>query len=510
MTRRLSSILRSPIYIRFGPVFFVPLHFPSSMAGSFLQTALIWAVTLTFLVTAQSLPNLRIMPLGDSITKGSGSSHGAGYRRPLREKLTGRGANVDMIGTLHNGNMVDNDHQGHSGEFLMEIKEYWKRSIDARPNVVCIHAGTNNMDKGRDLDIAPDLMEEIVDGIFSRAPDVTILLAPVIWANSDAMNRNTDAFNAKLKTMISAKQGAGKHILPVPVSIGINDLDDMKHPNDQGYNKMATAWYEAILEANKRGWLKDPVKVDPNKLPGRGLGTGSTSGNGGSSCEGGNWQKRAGIFDGVRVWDEQGTIMDGVGNGSRDKLILADLNGDGIADYVIVDNDGTIRAWINKGSPKQWTSLGKVNPKWGDILKGGKIHMADVDNDGKADLIVVYSDGAAKVWKNTDNGKKFESLDSKWATGLESGDKIRFTDIDGDGYADYVILYKAGAVKWARNTHNNGKDSSKKNWETVETVAPGVAGIPDDTARLYDLDGDGRAGKFHPNIHSENLAVFSS
>lgn len=76
--------------------------------------------------------------------------------------------------------------------------------------MVCIHAGTNNMDKGRDLGIAPDLMEEIVDGIFSRAPDVTIFLAPVIWANSDAMNRNTDAFNARLRTMISAKQGGGK------------------------------------------------------------------------------------------------------------------------------------------------------------------------------------------------------------------------------------------------------------------------------------------------------------
>lgn len=94
------------------------------MAGLFLPAALIWAVVLMSLVTAQSLPNLRIMPVGDSITKGSGSSHKTGYRRPLRKKLTGRGVSVDVIGTLHDGNMVDNDHQGHSGEFLMEVKEY--------------------------------------------------------------------------------------------------------------------------------------------------------------------------------------------------------------------------------------------------------------------------------------------------------------------------------------------------------------------------------------------------
>jgi hypothetical protein len=84
--------------------------------------------------------------------------------------------------------------------------------------------------------------------------------------------------------------------------------------------------------------------------------------------------------------------------------------------------------------------------------------MADVDNDKRANMIVIYLDGAAKVWKNVDNGKSFKLLDSKWAMGLEAGDKIEFKDINGDGYANYVIVYNKGEVKWARNTHNNGKD----------------------------------------------------
>lgn len=469
------------------------------MAGLIKKTVLTWAVTLILLASAQSLPALRIMPLGDSITKGSLSSDTTGYRRRLREKLLTKAPDVDMIGSLHDGNMIDSDHEGHSGEYLAEIAQYYKRSINARPNIVCIHAGTNNMDKQRDIDIAPDIFTSIINGIWETAPDATIVVTPVIWANIEEMNRRSDVYNAKIKSIIADKQKDGKHILTASVSIGLSDLADLKHPNDKGYEKMAVAWYNAILEANEKGWIKSPVKVDQSKLLGMGLGYGSTSGNGGASCEGGNWKKRAGIFDGVRSWETQGSIIDGVENGSRDKLHLVDLNNDKIADYVIVDNDGTVRAWINGGKPKQWTSLGKVNPKWSsDILKGGKIHFADVDNDGKADLIIVYSDGAAKVWKNTDNGKKFESLDAKWATGLEkdSQDKIRFKDIDGDGYADYIILDKSGQVKWARNTRNNGKDSNKKNWENVETVAPGPAGIPDNTARLYDLDGDGRAGKF--------------
>ncbi|CRK12994.1 hypothetical protein BN1723_017321, partial [Verticillium longisporum] len=54
--------------------------------------------------------------------------------------------------------------------------------------------------------------------------------------------------------------------------------------------------------------------------------------------------------------------------------------------------------------PNQWTSIGKINPDWSTIT-GDMVRMADVDNDGRADLIVSYSDGAAKVWKNTDNLK---------------------------------------------------------------------------------------------------------
>lgn len=201
------------------------------------------------------------------------------------------------------------------------------------------------------------------------------------------------------------------------------------------------------------------------------------------------------MFNGFHIWEEVGTIRGPVDNGRRDKVKLADLNNDGILDYIIVDDDGTIRAWINKGKPNEWTSLGKINPDWSTV-KGEMVRFADVDNDGRADLIALSSDGSAKVWKNTDNGRKFETLDSKWATGLESSDKVRFEDMDGDGYVDYVIVYSGGAVKWARNTHNNGKDSSKKNWGDTETIAPGPAGMPANAARLHDLDGDGKAGEF--------------
>ncbi|RGP78871.1 hypothetical protein FLONG3_3070 [Fusarium longipes] len=221
---------------------------------------------------ASALPNIRALPLGDSITKGSGSPSLVGYRLPFRQKILAQGVKVNMVGTLKNGNMVDGHHEGHSGKLLADINGYWQIPMKARPNVVLIHAGTNNMNRGVDLDIAVDIMADIVDGIFKVASDVTILVAPVIWANDAKMQARTDKFNPQLRSLVAARQKAGKKILEVPIDIKKADLHDLIHPNDAGYEKMANAWVKAILEADKKGWLKMPVKMSESDAPGTGLG----------------------------------------------------------------------------------------------------------------------------------------------------------------------------------------------------------------------------------------------
>lgn len=55
--------------------------------------------------------NLVLMPLGDSITYGFGSSDGNGYRGALYDDLVGAGATVDMVGSLQSGSMSDPDSE---------------------------------------------------------------------------------------------------------------------------------------------------------------------------------------------------------------------------------------------------------------------------------------------------------------------------------------------------------------------------------------------------------------
>jgi GDSL-like Lipase/Acylhydrolase family/FG-GAP-like repeat len=462
---------------------------------------LVWTVSLLAIVPqsiAATLPSLRILPLGDSITKGSLSTDGNGYRNYLETKLRNFDSDslteVDMIGTLRDGSMTDNDHEGHTGEFVEDIVTYWQKPFIAEPNVVLVHVGTNNMDLNQNVAEAPGLYSTMLDEMHKKLPHVMIIVCKVIHSKSADLNARAAIFNTKLEDIVQKRRVAGWPIAIIEMDLVDSDINDSKHPTDLGYAKLANGWYQAIVAAYETGLIRARGTSNPT-----GVGVGAKGNDGSYSgtagCDGGNWKRVGKIFDEFNVWEEHGPIKGGADNFGYDKLILADLDGDGFDDYIIADDDGRVRAWKNSGG--KMTSLGYIQPDWSDLkIKGDMIRMADVDGDGKADIIALYSDGAAKVWKNTGDGTKFEALDSKWATGLAAREKIRMLDMDGDGYADYVVLNDGGAVSWARNTHNNGADGSKNNWESLVEIAPGVAGVASKSVHLVDLDGDKRAGKF--------------
>ncbi|KAK3616372.1 hypothetical protein LTR56_025995 [Elasticomyces elasticus] len=85
--------------------------------------------------------DLRILPLGDSITQGYQSSDGNGYRQDLLTLLAGNNT-VDYVGTLTSGT-DDNQEQGIDGATIAQIQAAVAPALALRPNVVLLHAGTN-------------------------------------------------------------------------------------------------------------------------------------------------------------------------------------------------------------------------------------------------------------------------------------------------------------------------------------------------------------------------------
>lgn len=172
-----------------------------------------------------------------------------------------KGVKFDFVGTEKNGDLKDRDHEGHSGKVLGEIRKYLERGIGARPNVVLLHAGTNDMDLNRDVATAPDRLWDIVN----KCPDATVIIAQIIAAKKPEMQSRSNTYNKAIKNEADSRISDGQHIVRVDMSNLLDlstDLADVKHPNHRGYKKMANVWYQGIRKANDKRWLKKPVKPE--------------------------------------------------------------------------------------------------------------------------------------------------------------------------------------------------------------------------------------------------------
>ncbi|WP_194823765.1 hypothetical protein [Micromonospora sp. S-DT3-3-22] len=80
-----------------------------------------YAVQIGVMRAAAQPPDLRIMPLGDSITYGDGGTQGA-YRGPLWDELASQeGTNVSYVGSVRSGPIADPDNEGHGGYTIADI-----------------------------------------------------------------------------------------------------------------------------------------------------------------------------------------------------------------------------------------------------------------------------------------------------------------------------------------------------------------------------------------------------
>lgn len=211
---------------------------------------------------------LRILPLGDSITWGAGSSDNNGYRAKLRSLLEMDRVTVSYVGSLKSGTMSNNDNEGHPGEYLSNMTAHAARSTPKRPNVVLVKAGSNDMLQGLDPETAPGRLESLVDAILTPCPDAVVIVAmllPIgnIWFTDGHADTRVRAFNKAIPPLVKRFQDDGHKVLEADMyaAVPLGDLPDLIHPNDGGYEKMARVWYTAIAEASTRGWITPPAKV---------------------------------------------------------------------------------------------------------------------------------------------------------------------------------------------------------------------------------------------------------
>ncbi|KAL3454210.1 hypothetical protein BJX65DRAFT_301996 [Aspergillus insuetus] len=500
---------------------------------------------------------LRVLPIGDSITWGAQSSDDAGYRKYLYDMLVAHGNKVDFVGSVQSGTDIgDDDHEGHRGETIEEIAHDSLTGIYAAANIILLHAGTNDMKGDIDVTNAPSRLADLIDLIFKHSDDAVLLVCQIIPSTTGAYQTRINNFNAALPAIVDGYLAKGRKVALVAMNDALStaDLADNLHPNDGGYKKMADAYYAAITAADANGWISEPgeylsppadstspesCKATPSWYNAGRIATGAKVATSDGLFQP-SWYKKGVIAEGacprarlhfmdldgdglkdyacvdpktgaVDVWlnipdadgksagnwNKLGEVATGATGRDGWGVMFADLNGDGRDDYIYIDPDtGAVSAWINRlkndAGVWQWQSLGQIAGGVGATNE--TLQMVDIDGDGRADFCIVdLSTGEVTAWLNTgaDIMPDYYKLGVIASGGSAApGTTVYLGDFTGEGRADYMIAGEGGKVKALVNRLH--ETTLIPRWLEVFILAEGPDGAEQDQVRLVDMTGDGR------------------
>src|SRR6185295_13727487 len=199
-----------------------------------------------------SPPPVRILPLGDSITYGYDTP--GGYRLPLYQLLTNAGYNVDFIGT-QTGNGVaglpDSDHEGHSGWTIRGINSITSDVLASieDPDVILLLIGVNDYNTHDDDANAHIRLEGLVENLATNRPAAKIILANLLVTTSQPQDTEIQlTFNPYVPAIATNQEAMGRQVFfdDLRSALTTADLADGLHPNQTGYNKMATNWFSNL------------------------------------------------------------------------------------------------------------------------------------------------------------------------------------------------------------------------------------------------------------------------
>jgi VCBS repeat protein len=168
-----------------------------------------------------------------------------------------------------------------------------------------------------------------------------------------------------------------------------------------------------------------------------------------------------------------------IGNGDKG-IFFADVDGDGKADEIVVNSVTGISVGLSTGSAFQPLKSWNTGPYYGTVGIGAygdpsanwgggaetTIAFADVNGDGRADAIVVNSNGIT-VRLSTGAGFLPNQL---WTTDYGPGCIVSFADVNGDGRAD--AIYNCAQGTYVRLNTGQSNPFPPFNWgfSSVPTI----------------------------------------
>jgi len=151
-------------------------------------------------------------------------------------------------------------------------------------------------------------------------------------------------------------------------------------------------------------------------------------------CDANNGWHFAQLYLGNGRFKDLGTIAKNWCREPGEHTSWADINGDGKADMVCDGKNGWHWAKLSLGNGK-FRDLGTIIQNWCRAPNEFP-HWADINGDGKADILCDGNNGGHWALLSLGNGK-FRDLGStgNWRC---RGDKVTYADLNGDGKADRI------------------------------------------------------------------------
>lgn len=228
--------------------------------------------------------DLRIMPLGASITFGLKSSDGNGYRARLQDLLIKSGTrNVEYVGSRRSGMMVNNAVEGWPGLRIDQVLPKAQASVPVDlPNVILLNLGTNDCVQNFNIDnttqtspASPQLtanatytvgtrMLMAVEQLLEWSPNVTVIMSTLINNRAERVQERTLDANEQFRSVAAGLQSQGKKVVLAEMSAAaggpnMTTMFDQTHPTDTGYAMMANRFYVAMQEASAKGMIRAPL-----------------------------------------------------------------------------------------------------------------------------------------------------------------------------------------------------------------------------------------------------------